>query len=69
MDVGEKTVARLALAVHDDPTADLKGWLDAKPEHSPTLRLCNAVHGEAAGVSTPEARELERTVETVLALR
>ena len=28
----KKTVARLALAVHGDPTADLKGWLDAKPE-------------------------------------
>lgn len=65
----KKTVARLALAVHGDPSADLKGWLDAKPERRPTLRLCNAVHGEAAGVSTPEARELERTVETVLALR
>ena len=65
----KKTVARLALAVHGDPTADLKGWLDAKPERRPTLRLCNAVHGEATGVSTPEARELERTVEAVLALR
>ena len=65
----KKTVARLALAVHGDPTADLKGWLDAKPERRPTLRLCNAVHGEATGVSMQEARELERTVETVLALR
>ena len=65
----KKTVARLALAVHGDPTADLKGWLDAKPERRPTLRLCNAVHGEATGVSKQEARELERTVEAVLALR
>ena len=65
----KKTVARLALAVHGDPSADLKGWLDAKPERRPTMRLCNAVHGEATGVSKQEARELERTVEAVLALR
>lgn len=65
----KKTVARLALAVHGDPAADLKGWLDAKPERRPTLRLCNAVHGDAIGVSKHEARELERTVEAVLALR
>jgi hypothetical protein len=65
----KKTVARLALAVHGDPSADLKGWLDAKPERRPTLSLCNAVHGEATGVSKQEARELERTVEAVLALR
>ena len=65
----KKTVSRVALAVHGDPGADLKGWLDAKPERRPTLRFCNAVHGEATGVDTKEARELERTVEAVLALR
>jgi hypothetical protein len=65
----KKTIPRLALAVHGDPSADLKGWLDAKPERRPTLRLCKAVHGEATGVSKQEARELERTVEAVLALR
>jgi hypothetical protein len=65
----KKTVARLALAVHGDPSADLKGWLDAKPERRPTLRLCNAVHGEATGVSKREARELEQTIGAVLALR
>ena len=55
--------------MHGDPGADIKGWLDAKPERRRTLRLCNAVHGEATGVSMKEARELERTVEAVLALR
>ena len=65
----KKTVSRLALAVHGDPGADVKGWLDAKPERRRTLHLCNAVHGEATGVSMKEARELERTVEAVLALR
>ena len=64
-----KTGSRLALAVHGDPGADLNGWLDAKPERRHTLRLCNAVHGEATGVTKKEARELERTVEAVLALR
>jgi RecF/RecN/SMC N terminal domain len=65
----KKTLPRLALAVHGDPSADLRGWLDAKPERRPTLGLCNAVHAEAAGVSKQEARELERTVKAVLALR
>lgn len=65
----KKTVARLALAVHGDSSADLKGWLDAKPERRPTVRLCNAVHSEAIGLSVSEARQLERTVQAVLALR
>jgi hypothetical protein len=65
----KKTIPRLALAVHGDPSTDLKGWLDAKPERRPTLGLCNAVHGEATGVSKQEARDLERTVKAVLALR
>lgn len=58
----KRTIPRLALAVHGDATADLTGWLDAKPERRRTLRLCNAVHGEATGVSKREAGELERTV-------
>ncbi len=65
----KKTSSRLALAVHGDPGSDLTGWLDAKKEHRRTLKLCNAVHTEATGIGMPEARELERTVETVLALR
>lgn len=65
----KKTSSRLALAVHDDPGGDLSGWLDAKKERRRTLRLCNAVHSEAAGIGMPEARELERTVQTVLELR
>lgn len=65
----KKTSSRLALAIHGEPGADLTGWLDAKRERRSTLRLCNALHGEARGVSKEEARELERTVETLLALR
>ena len=65
----KKTRSRLALAVHDDPGADLQGWLDSKPERRRTLKLSNAVHGEADGVTVKEARELEHTVETLLALR
>jgi hypothetical protein len=65
----KKTSPRLALAVHGDAGADVTGWLDAKPERRHTLRLCNAVHGDARGITVKEARELERTVETVLALR
>lgn len=65
----KKTSTRLALAVHGEPGVDLTGWLDAKRERRSTLRLCNAVHGEARGVSKEEARDLERIVETLLALR
>jgi hypothetical protein len=65
----KKTSSRLALAVHGESSADLTSWLNAKPERRSTLRLCNAVHGEARGVSKAEARDLERTVETLLALR
>jgi recombinational DNA repair ATPase RecF len=65
----KKTGSRLALAVHGDASADLTAWLDAKPERRRTLRLCNAVHKEAAGVAVPEARELEKTAVAVLALR
>lgn len=65
----KKTSTRLSLAVHGEPGVDLTGWLDAKRERRSTLRLCNAVHGEARGVSKDEARDLERIVETLLALR
>lgn len=65
----KKSSSRLALAVYGDPGADLTGWLDAKQERRRTLRPCNAVHSEAAGIGMPEARDLERTVQTVLALR
>jgi hypothetical protein len=64
----KKTRARLALVVHDDPTADLTGWLDAQPQRGRSLRLSNAVHG-VTDVSLPAARDLERTVLEVLALR
>lgn len=65
----KKTTSRLALTVHGDAAADLTGWLDAKPERRRTLRLCNAVHTDARGIEMRDARELERTVNEVLALR
>jgi hypothetical protein len=64
----KKTIPRLALAVFGDPAADVSSWLDRKPERRRTARLCNAVH-DAAAVSVHQARELERTVEEVLAMR
>jgi hypothetical protein len=63
----KKTATRLALAVLGDPSADLTRWLDAKPERRRTLRVCNAVHNDGMNVSVQEARELERTVKTLLA--
>lgn len=64
----KKTMPRLALAVLGDAAADLSSWLDRKAERRRTTRLCNAVH-DTATVSVEQARELERTVEEVLAMR
>ncbi|MGV9803612.1 AAA family ATPase [Mycobacterium sp. NPDC003449] len=64
----KKTSSRLALAVHGDPSTDLTPWL--KPERKRALRICNAgAHGDATSVSIQDARDLERTVREVLALR
>ena len=65
----KKTVTRLALVVHGDPTADLTSWLDGKPARRRSLRVSNAVHGNAGAVSMNDARDLERTVGEVLTLR
>ncbi|MGB3356828.1 MAG: ATP-binding protein [Mycobacterium sp.] len=64
-----KTGQRLALALHGDSTSDITAWLDAKPERRYTFRVCNAVHGDGMHITKPEAKELERTVHTLLALR
>lgn len=64
----KKTSSRLALAVHGDPSTDLTPWL--KPERKRALRICNAgAHGTADQVSIHDARDLEKTVREVLALR
>lgn len=64
----KKTSSRLALAIHGDPTTDLTQWL--KPERKRALRICNAgAHGDANAVSIHDARDLEKTVLEVLALR
>ncbi|WP_029106755.1 AAA family ATPase [Mycobacterium sp. URHD0025] len=64
----KKTSSRLALAIHGDPTTDLTQWL--KPERKRVLRICNAgAHGDANPVSIHDARDLEKTVLEVLALR
>lgn len=64
----KKTRPRLALTVLGDPAADLTGWLNARPARRRTVQLCNAVH-EGATVAIEDARDLERTVEEVFALR
>ncbi|BBX27392.1 AAA family ATPase [Mycolicibacterium alvei] len=64
----KKTSSRLALAIHGDPQTDLTAWL--KPERKRALRICNAgAHGDAQPVSIHDARDLEKTVLEVLALR
>lgn len=64
----KKTSSRLALAIHGDPQVDLTQWL--KPERKRALRICNAgAHGDAKPVSIHDARDLEKTVLEVLALR
>jgi AAA domain len=67
--LAKKTVTRLALVVHGDPSADLTSWLDSRPARRRSLRISNAVHGNAVAVSINDARDLERTVGEVLALR
>lgn len=62
----KKTASRLALAVRGDPNAELKTWLNEKPERNRSLQLANAVHHEAKNVDKKEARELERTVKAIL---
>ncbi|MED5812868.1 AAA family ATPase [Mycolicibacterium sp. 050232] len=64
----KKTSSRLALAIHGDPQTDLTPWL--KPERKQALRICNAgAHGDARPISIHDARDLEKTVHAVLALR
>ncbi|NKZ14706.1 hypothetical protein HGA11_27355 [Mycolicibacterium septicum DSM 44393] len=64
----KKTSSRLALAIHGHSRADLTPWL--KDERQRALRICNAgAHGDAKPVSIHDARDLEKTVLEVLALR
>lgn len=65
----KKVKARLALAIHGDAAADLTKWLSAKPERRTSFRLANAVHGDSGPIEKSDARALERTVHTLLALR
>jgi hypothetical protein len=65
----KKTATRLALVLHGDPAADLTGWLNGKPARRRSLKISNSVHGNAGAVSIEDARDLERTVGEVLALR
>lgn len=64
----KKTKGRLALAVYGDPARDLTSWL--KPESKRALGIANAgAHGAADAVSIHDARDLEKTVLQLLALR
>lgn len=64
----KKTSSRLALAIHGHSRADLTPWL--RGERQRALRICNAgAHGDAKPVSIHDARDLEKTVLEVLALR
>lgn len=64
----KKTRSKLGLAVRGDASADLQAWLNERSERNRTLQLANAVHREAQGITKNEARDLERTVKTVLEL-
>lgn len=65
----KKTLTRVALAVHGDPSADLTGWRKSKPARDHALWISNAgAHGAAQSVTIKDARDLERTVLEVLAL-
>ena len=66
----KKTISRVALAVHGDPSADLTGWRKSKPARDRALWISNAgVHGAGPPVTIDSARDLEKTVIEVLALK
>jgi ABC-type lipoprotein export system ATPase subunit len=66
----KKTATRLALVVHGDASADLTAWRRSKPARDHALWISNAgVHGATQTVTIQDARDLERTVSEVLALK
>ncbi len=67
---GKQTRSRVALAVTGDSQADITSWVEAKPARKRTLKICTAgVHGSAYPVTLYDARDLEKTVQDVLALK
>jgi len=66
----KKTTGRVALAVHSDPTADLTAWRKSKSTRDRALWISTAgAHGAAQSVTIDDARDLERTVQELLALK
>ncbi len=64
------TRKQLALAVVGDATADVSNWLNAKSWRSTSLRIGNAAaHGQKVLISKADIRDLERTVDDLLAAR
>lgn len=61
------TRTRLALAVLGDTSADLTGWLHAKPHRKNALSVGNAGAHGAVGVGDADVSDLRRTVKDVLA--
>jgi ABC-type lipoprotein export system ATPase subunit len=66
----KRTTSRVALAVHGDASADLTPWRRSKPARDHALWIASAgVHGGTKTVTIQDARDLERTVSEVLALK
>lgn len=64
------TRKQLALAVVGDATADVSNWLNAKSWRNTSLRIGNAAaHGQKVLISKADIRDLERTVNDLLAVR
>ncbi len=64
------TRKQLALAVVGDATADVSNWLNAKSWRNTSLRIGNAAaHGQKVLISKADIRDLERTVDDLLAAR
>jgi recombinational DNA repair ATPase RecF len=65
-----KTRNRVALAVAGDGQADITSWVEASLARKRTLKICTAgVHGSDDPVTLYDARDLEKTVQDVLALK
>lgn len=64
------TRKQLALAVVGDATADVSNWLNAKSWRNTSLRIGNAAaHGQKVMISKADIRDLERTVNDLLAVQ
>ncbi|WP_308114872.1 ATP-binding protein [Rhodococcus opacus] len=61
------TQQRIALAIHDDRTANVSGWREQRAHRKSTMSICGRGAHQGVGVLTRDhSRELEKTVNDLL---